>query len=427
MIKLHPTPSIQHKCPHCDVILNVDSWYIPGMRNLAILKCNKCSSIFYGDLLSGHGLHYPVILEKETGNAYDNQNIGWFSHWLLKSYQNRTCEPIEISIEKTRPIKKPLILNCLDTLYGHSLLKLLNAQFYIDHCPGYDLILFIPRFLSWMVPEGAAEVWTIDLPLKRGIEWNDWLAEKIKHRFETFESCWLSVAFPHPDPNDFSIERFTGIEPFNISEWTESLKKPTITFVWRDDRCWWDEKRYASWRGLSRRLKRRLLRLEYSQIQRQEQTSRIIILAGELKRAIPNLDFSVAGLGLQGGLPDWIHDIRTTNINVQVEKNWCKRYSESNVVIGIHGSNMLLPSAHSGAVVELVPDDRWNNIIQDILISEQGERENLFRFRLLPLDTSIKTLSIAIISLLRFFPDAFYIFNNEFTNHDKIVNFTRDK
>ncbi|HVF57329.1 MAG TPA: hypothetical protein VM934_14335, partial [Pyrinomonadaceae bacterium] len=53
-------------------------------------------------------------------------------------------------------------------------------------------------------------------------------------------------------------------------------------------------------------------------------------------------------------------------------------------VVGVHGSNMLLPSAHAGGVVELMGPERWGNFTQDILFRDAGDcRETLFRYRFL--------------------------------------------
>ena len=80
-------------------------------------------------------------------------------------------------------------LNCLDTLYGHGLLKLLNAQHYLEQCPEMELVVLVPHYLRWMVPEGVAEVWTLDLPVRRGVEWNDWVAQKIRQEFDSLEAA----------------------------------------------------------------------------------------------------------------------------------------------------------------------------------------------------------------------------------------------
>ncbi len=173
MIRLNPLPESQHYCPFDNTRLNVLDWYIPGMRNLADLQCPKCSRKFYGVLLAGQALYTPLLLDKNTGNIHDPHNVKWFADWLRQSYANRNDEPLDFESEEFRPLRTPLLLNCLDTLYGHCLLKLLNALYYLDQRPDLDLVVLVPKSFRWMVPDGVAAIWTVDLPLRRGSEWND--------------------------------------------------------------------------------------------------------------------------------------------------------------------------------------------------------------------------------------------------------------
>lgn len=416
MIRLHPFPESNHTCPYCEVPLEVKGWYIPGMRNLADLKCHNCLREFYGDLPSGHGLYYPMILEKNDGRVHDENNVKWFADWLEKSYTQRINSPIQFKVEEFNKPVKPILLNCLDTLYGHSLLKLLNAQYYIDKKSDFDLIVLIPKFLRWMVPRGVAAIWTVDLPLKRGIEWNEWLAGEINRRIEKFDECWLSLGLSHPHPKDYDIERFTGIHPFQLKDWDKKLvKKSIITFIWRGDRIWTDNQSLSFISKIIDRVKSRL------DIHRKEQERRIIKLADYIRKEFPEADFAVVGLDSPGGLPHRIRDMRTSKITDEIEKGWCKRYSHSHVVIGVHGSNMLLPSAHAGAVVELVPIKRWSNLIQDILPKKGGDvREALFRYRFIPMNTSVSEVGEMVISLLNSLPTSQVNFTIPWVDHKKL-------
>jgi len=47
----------------------------------------------------------------------------------------------------------------------------------------------------------------------------------------------------------------------------------------------------------------------------------------------------------------------------------------------VHGSNMLLPSAHAGMTIDLMPDDRWGNFAQDISYQEDDVRMGSYRYR----------------------------------------------
>jgi hypothetical protein len=411
MIELHPLPNVSYDCPYDNTRLVVIGWYIPGMRNLSDLRCPECGKEFYGEMPAGHGLRYPVLLDKHTGVAYDLKSVKWFVDWLQNSYVRRNDRPLEFVAEEFRSLHNPLLLNCLDTLYGHCLLKLLNAQSYLDKRPDLDLVVLVPKFLRWMVPEGVAAIWTVDLPLRRGTEWNDWLAAELHGRLESFAHCQLSSAYSHPHPKDFAIERFTRVRPFPVAEWSERLQTPTVTFIWRGDRLWGEAGTPGSLSSLFSKLSARL-GLGGFPVQQREQTQRVSQLAMRLREAFPKLDFAIVGVGMPGDMPDWIKDLRTTAINTRVEKAWCDRYALSHVVIGVHGSNLLLPSAHAGATVELVPPDRWENIIQDLLMPDLDCREALFRYRIVPISVSAQEMTLLISSLL--------------INHDRMQkNFSR--
>jgi hypothetical protein len=222
-------------------------WYMPGMRVLADLRCPQCNREYYGDLRTGHGLYYPKLLDKATGQVYDEDHATWFAHWLQVSYRQRSSEALPFQVEEFRSLRKVLLLNCLDVLYGHSLLKLLNAQYYLDHAPEYDLVVIVPEFMRWLVPDGVAAIWTVKLPLRRGIEWNDWLASEIHRRLDGFEQAWISVGYSHPHASHFDIARFTRIAPFDVNKWDAKPLNPVVTFIWRDDRRWQALTASASW------------------------------------------------------------------------------------------------------------------------------------------------------------------------------------
>ncbi|HEX8115700.1 MAG TPA: hypothetical protein VF521_00385, partial [Pyrinomonadaceae bacterium] len=236
---LHPVTDADHECSYCRVSLRVKGWHIPGMRNLADLFCGLCGREFYGDLAAGQALYTPMLLDKATGEVHDPHGVDWFAGWLRDSYARRSDEPVPFEVSELRTIKRPVVLlNCLDTLYGHSLLKLLNAQYYLDRRADLDLVVMVPSFLAWMVPEGVAQVWVVGLPLRRGTEWSEWLAREVRRRVETFDEANLSHALSHPRPDEFDIERFTRVKPFPLGEWDARLGRPTVTFIWRDDRPW---------------------------------------------------------------------------------------------------------------------------------------------------------------------------------------------
>ena len=382
--------------------LGVTGWLVPGMRNLADMLCGRCGREFYGDLAAGQALYTPMLLEKATGAVHDPHGVEWFAGWLRESYARRSEAPVPFDIREHCPITRPVVLlNCLDTLYGHSLLKLLNAQYHLDRQQAVDLIVMVPSFLAWMVPDGVAQVWSVGLPPGRGTEWNDWLAREVRRRVEAFEQVSLSRALSHPRPDEFDIERFTRVKPFPLGEWDARLGRPTVTYIWRDDRPW----RAPDDATPSTRLGRLRGLITSRSPPGREQSESVSEFAEALRRDLPSLDFAVAGLaggGRRGALPGWVEDLRLPALDDDAERGWCERYAASHVVVGVHGSNMLLPSAHAGGVVELIGPERWGNFTQDILFRETADcRETLFRYRFVDGFTPPSELARLVELLLR--------------------------
>jgi hypothetical protein len=127
----------------------------------------------------------------------------------------------------------------------------------------------------------------------------------------------------------------------------------------------------------------------------------VIALADALRAEIPRLAFAVVGMGAPGDLPAWIDDRRATAVDEPREREWCALYAASHLAIGIHGSNMLLPSAHAGAVLELVPRDRWGNYLQDLLIRHADPREAMIHCRLIPEHAPVDEVAAVAVSMLR--------------------------
>ncbi len=118
---------------------------------------------------------------------------------------------------------------------------------------------------------------------------------------------------------------------------------------------------------------------------------------------MPEATFTVAGLGASGRFPSWIEDHRTRRYDNELEKCLCEIYSESRLVIGVHGSNMLLPSGLGGLTIDLMPDDRWGNYAQDVLYHETDSRVAAFRYRFIPAGVSLRSLAKIALSQVRDF------------------------
>lgn len=351
MIQIKPNTTFTTNCVYCNRKLVPTSLIWQGIHVVIEARCPNCKSEFYIDLPVGHALSYPFVVDKIRWKLFgDNRAEKWFGMPLLNSLKNPVVGDVRMTVEKRKPIKDAVILNCLDFLYGHCLLKLLNAEGLIKNKKSLGVVVIIPKLLRWMVPAGVSEIWTVDLPLSRAPGFYPELDRRIKEELKRFDKIFLSSAYAHP--RQFDISKFTGISKYNFKN-----RKYRITFIWREDRPWFSND-YIVY-GLKR------LNLLYPLIWLQN--IKIRALFHWLKLKMPDAKLTVAGIGRKTGFPSFIDDVRFVSPGPKEEKRLCKVYAESKVVIGVHGSNMLLPSAHAGMVLDLVPDIKLGNFAQDIL------------------------------------------------------------
>lgn len=374
--------AVAEVCPACGAPLEAYDWYMPGMRLLARARCTGCARDWFVDLPAGQGLYSPMMLDPASGAVFDRAGVPWFADWLRDSYRTRTAQAPVVQIDRRAGTTRPVVLiNCLDTLYGHALLKLLNAQQYLD-AGGFDVVLIVQPMLLPLIPDGVAEVWAVDLPLREGTAWSDGLANAIRRESERFARLWLAPVYPHIHPTAFAIERFSRVRPFVLTEWDANPVRK-VTFIWRDDRIW------SPAIGLGRSSQKRA----------------VTALFEKLRLLLPALDPAVAGIGMAGGLPDWIEDMRVSRPDAPTERAWLQRYAASHAVIGVHGSNMLLPSAHAGSLFELLPEGRDGNFLQDIIFNGSEPRDLFFRYRFLPEATTPPRLAALVALVASRYPD----------------------
>ncbi|MFP5273328.1 hypothetical protein [Coleofasciculus sp.] len=384
MIEIKPNIRYQSNCTDCQAALKPLAVQWLGMHVVVKCQCVNCQTEFLESLKIHHFIenNFIINLDKKIVFCQESVHNQWLAQNLIDSLQYPELEKLEISKEVFQECHQVIILNCIDYLYGHCLLKLLNAQRHLDLNPDYGLIVIVPKFLRWMVPEGAAEVWTVPISLKQGQCYYPSFAEFVSEELKRFDEIYISKAYSHPC--QFDITRFTGVQKHCFEQ--EDIK---ITFIWREDRPWCS----MSFFRLIRKLKIFYLGLLL-------QNWRVKRLFKEIRLHVPEAKFVVAGLGTQTKFPRWIEDVRIDKFDQKIEKQMCQLYSESRLVIGIHGSNMLLPSAHAGMTLDLMPP-RWGNFAQDILYQENDSRLASFRYRYLPIETSISQLADIASSMIR--------------------------
>ncbi len=379
MIQIKPEINHRSTCPHCKSNLRPHSILWQGIHVCAVSKCYHCGAEIIEDLNVGHALYYPHQVDLGANKIFftDQGGLFWFGKPLLQSLKKpRHDFKISLNIEKIQARRNVIILNCIDYLYGHSLLKLLNAENHLNKNPELGLIVIIPSFLRWMIPQGVAEIWTVDMPLSKAQNYVPDLNVQIQKECSRFEKVYVSRAHVHP--KSFDITKFTGIQKHDFKH-----SGFRITFIWREDRPWWEQSHVIA---LLHKLK---LHKIYLSVQRQK----IIRLFRLLGKQFPSATLTLAGLGITGSFPKWIDDKRVALFDEHSERQLCRIYSESRLVIGVHGSNLLLPSGHAGMTIDLMPLDRWDNIAQDILFQERDSRLSSYRYRYIPLHVGFRFLA----------------------------------
>lgn len=371
MIKIHPTIEFTAQCPQEGSDLEIKRVIIPGMRCLADTICPSCGTPYYIDLPVSHALWSPTILNQKTGEIYDPLHLEWLNKPLQEGFKNPDSTDIIPIVHQFFERERIIIINCLDFIYGHSLLKLLNVQRYLDAHPELGCCVLVPSQLTHLVPEGVAEIWEFSIPFKAGLKWylalQDWISQKISQ----YQECFLSPAYSHPSHAVYDLSRFVRDLP-DISSDINSYQ-PIILFSYREDRLW------------GKKLK--------------DQQNRLQQLYEKLSFVFPEMLFVIIGFGHQIKIQPTgseLRDLRRDQFEVESDKLWLAYMKVADCAIGVHGSNMLLPSGLAKATLELLPYSRLGNSYQDLLFPHHLSdlREAFLRYRFLYGNDHLSDISV---------------------------------
>jgi hypothetical protein len=365
---------------------------------MAYCHCENCEFDFYETLPVGHTITDTIAIGKVDRKLYPaSAKKTWLTDAIVNAISNENGKAVPIRKIIHAKYEDVIILSALDFLYGHSLLKLYNAIHHLDHHKNLGLIVIVPKSFEWLVPKGCAEVWVVELKLSELAIFHSSVQAFLHKEFERFKTIYLSKTYSHPDFSSIDIARFTGIKPFDLK--TFEQHPPTFTFILREDR-WWFRRYFDYW---FYRLCRKLGILEIgSKVLSMRQNELVRKTIRLILRKFPDASFFIVGLGTTGNFKSNTHDERKNMINDSVERDWCRIYARSHVVIGVHGSNMLLPTAHAAGCVEILPEDRYGNIVQDISV-RYADRNQLYFYRFADLYSSAKTVANKAISVVENF------------------------
>ncbi len=412
MFLLYPHTSVSFACPVCQQQTSAVDTIWQGIHLLASCHCPTCELAFYHTFPVKHALWFPLAFARTEKKTFPAPGVGhWFYQPLFDSYYKSQKITVPIRKMVVQSHEKVVILNCLDYLYGHVLLQLLNAQRHLQATPNIGLIVLLPKALTWLIPNGIAEIWEVDVPVSQTKAWIENLDGFVKAQLPRFQEVYVSQAFIQPDWKKVDLTRFTRTPPFDLK--TFAQKPLHVTFLWREDRFWlgrMDEFLWkVAWKTQTLAATRKYFL--YRQKQRYIQTAR------QIQKQFPSAQITVAGLGKTGTFPAFFQDLRYTTLNEAIEKDWCQCYANSHVVIGIHGSHMLLPSALAAAFVELLPRYRIDNITEDIAIRPDVTSQ-LFLGRILDSYASPALVAAHVVQIYKGFP--FLLKNQKYLNFDPV-------
>ncbi|HMJ67694.1 MAG TPA: hypothetical protein VK508_02300 [Cyclobacteriaceae bacterium] len=376
MIEIKPATANFFRCPECSTgepfIAGIE---VHSIYTLGDCKCRNCELEFYQTLAVGHCINDHVSVRKSDGKVYPGLNPDfWLIDTLTKAHRGKRNGNVSVRKIVHEARKEVIVLNTLDYLYGHVLLKLFNYQHHLRNNPGVGLVVIVPKSFEWLVPAEASEAWIVDLSLGELAYEHQALSDFFNEEFKRFDRIWFSMAWSHPDLTSVDIKRMTGIAPFNLEFYTKET--PAITFVLREDR-WWLRSPLGYWLYRAGRRFKNLRKAFYGMVSGQQE--RLVHDAIDtIRKKLPEAKFYITGIGEPKGFEGLATDARSTKVNEEKELEWCRIYSHSHVVVGFHGSNMLLPTAFSAGCVEILPEDRYGNILQDISVRYSDRRQGFF-------------------------------------------------
>ena len=369
-------------------------------------RCGSCAFDYWADLPFNLGVLSPCFIDVATGDVVRPCGPDWYATLTRTAWQRRGRAPVRITRVVNRTARRAALVNALGNCWGDALATLakLNA---LDGAAGLDVVVLTTANMAPHVPPTVAETWLIDGSHADTAFWNDDLADAVKAEVARLEACYVPAIFQLPTVTPSDVHALSGIAPFDRTRWDVELeRRPTVTFAWRDDRCWSNE--LAGWRralaaaGCIRGGRRAVapLRRVHAWLDASEQHRRVIQLAEALRAALPTLDFAVCGEGVHGTFPGWIEDLRAPRADADANARWCRRAAESHLLIGVLGSQMVLPSGHAGGVIDLIPAQYLRNVLTDLLVTTADVREAMFLYRTLPLATPVEAVADTAVSML---------------------------
>ncbi|MCS6824560.1 MAG: hypothetical protein NZ529_09705 [Cytophagaceae bacterium] len=410
MIKIKPLEPVHGICPECNCHHpEMQGIIFHGKHILADMLCTCCEKKYYHTIPVAHDALFPMAISQHgKKHSYHPQAEFWLAQPLIQSLKNSKLQTkAQITFEQIRHYKNIILLNCLDKCYGHILYKCFNAYRYLN-LPDTGLVMLIPSFMRWIVPDGVAEVWHVHLPAEKLNHYILNLNTVIHQRLTLYQNVLLATSYIHPELEEKTLYPFLKTHPFDLKKFYETPFR--ITFFLRNDRFWLSNDIDYFLLLVCKKYKILHLLRPYFLF---KQTRLVKKFARIIHKKNSAIELIATGVKNSFSLGPLIKDLRKQLGEDDPMHSWTSIYAQTHIVIGVHGSHMLVPTALSAAFIEIVPHYKLIHYTEDILFKNSSSRLTLFLGRILTQCTSAKILATHALHVLEHFK---YIYENTNVN-----------
>lgn len=365
LIELKPRLSLQTRCPWCNCMDLLEDWIWQGVHFIGIYRCFCCERKFHLTLPTGHAKEFPVAMDENFQPiSYPEAANDWLAKPLIASLQQPKPGLYQFEHQVRRKKDRIIIINCLDTCYGHVLYKLFYSQQYLEQ-EEYGLLYMVPENVVWMVPNLADEVLVMKGRLEEmkafDPEIDGWMHEMLKD----YDKVYLSESQARTYKT--RVQRSAFFPSDELAPPDKSIK--TITFILREDRFWTSNQLDYLIFLLFRKYPRLQILKKYL-VQRQKSLLKQLIQ--QLKST--GRSWKTVITGLSENQNEYVFFDQTmlfTAHSVRIDQKSLIIYQHSDLVFGVHGSHLIIPSLFAKKVISLVPEFKRSMAGQDVFKSEE--------------------------------------------------------
>jgi hypothetical protein len=422
LVQIHPKIDYETNSPDGTGIARALEWAIPGPWILARCETSTGLNPFYTELPWSMGVQAPISIDEHSGNITSAPTQAWRSTLIQESWHNKTNTSLKIEVDVRRPVQSAILINCLFPWWADAISILWRVN-QLNHSElaklGIGIVALISPDLKWLLPPEIDEAWIVPASQVSANIWNKSLDIKLHELVANLHSCYIPRLFQPARATVEQVKAITGITPFPRVQWIDRLiEKPTVTFMYRPDRCWGSNQVLINqiFNLIPKKLTliRQLIQSTISKYYLLEQKKNIVKLAKILRKTFVDIEFSIAGTNTEIPFPNWFVDIRADNPGEKSNRASAVQCSRSHLMICVAGSHMYLPSAFSGGTIMILPYPEWVDFQTGYLLTSKDPCEAQFLYRTLSETSTPQQVAELAISILINYPIQNFVYNQNF-------------